>query len=143
MQAIGSICAVLSRDQFEAQLPKLVPTILSFYKKEKDHLPITQGFNVVLDVCIKDGSRALSPLLPSVLAIIHPLTCYIPDYSSGSALVKNYNELLRCFQTICVVFSDDIVTFLLEKLNTKDLRMKVGTLAIIKHLITHNGNPFH
>jgi hypothetical protein len=42
LQALGTICAVLSKDQLEAQLQKLIPTLLSFYKKEKEHLPITQ-----------------------------------------------------------------------------------------------------
>jgi hypothetical protein len=42
MQALGSVCAVLSREQLEPQIPKLVPTILGMYKKEKELLPLTQ-----------------------------------------------------------------------------------------------------
>lgn len=48
---------------------------------------------------MKGGNRALDPLLPQIFATIHPLACIIPDYTNSYA-IKNYNELLRCFQTI-------------------------------------------
>jgi hypothetical protein len=99
IQALGSICAVLSRDQLEQQLPKLIPALLQMYKKEKDHLPITQGLNVLLEVATKDGSRILDPQLQVILQTIHAMSCSIPDYSNSTA-IKNYNELMRCFQTI-------------------------------------------
>lgn len=40
--AIGAMMAILPKEQFEAQIPKLVPQVLMLYKKEKEHLPITQ-----------------------------------------------------------------------------------------------------
>lgn len=137
IQALGSMCAVLAREQLEAQLPRLIPTLLAFYKKEKDLLPITQGFTNILEVAMKDGNRALDPLLPQIFATIHPLACIIPDYTNSHD-IKNYNELLRCFQTISMVFSDSVITYLLERINNKDVRMKIGTIAIIRHLVTHN-----
>lgn len=42
------MCAVLEKDQLDAQLPRLVPTLLAFYKKEKELLPITQVYIFVL-----------------------------------------------------------------------------------------------
>jgi len=43
MQAVGHMCALMSREQFESQVPKIIPQILNMYKKEAplDHLPIT------------------------------------------------------------------------------------------------------
>lgn len=72
------------------------------YKKEKEHLPITQGFNSILDVAVQNKSRVLGPLLPNIFSILHPLVCNIPDYSNAYA-IKNYNELLRSFQTIGIL----------------------------------------
>ncbi|PRP83406.1 hypothetical protein PROFUN_09434 [Planoprotostelium fungivorum] len=138
IQALGCISACLERETFETNLIKLIPTILNIYKKEKDQLPVTQGLNVVLDVCVKDGSRVLEPQLNVLMANLYPLVCVIPEGNNSNA-IKNYNELLRCFQTLGLVFSDEIATFLLEKLNSKqssDIKMRVGGLALLKHLVT-------
>lgn len=142
LQALGNICQVLTREQLEQQLPKIVPTFLQFFKKEKEHLQITQGFHSLLWVCVKEGSRILDPHLLLILQCIHPLTCFIPEVQHGSAAVKNYNELLRCWQTIGIAFSENIISFLLERFNPKekDMKVRVGTLAIIRHLITHSEN---
>ena len=37
------------------------------------------------------------------------------------------------------MFSDTIISFLLERINTKDIKLKLGNLQIIRHLITHIG----
>lgn len=140
LQALGSICACLSREQFEIELGKIVPTLLTFYKKEKNQeqqLPITQGLNNILLVAVKGGNRCLDPLVVIILKDIHPPACIPPDYTK-SISIKNSNELLRCFQTICIEFSDNVITFLLEILQkTKDPKIRKGTIGIIKHLVTH------
>ena len=136
MQAIGSMCLVLSKEQLEVQIPKLIPTVLSFYKKEKEHLPITQGFGMILEASVKENSRILDNYLKDILITIHPLACNIPEYSQGSTTVKNYNELLRCIQTLTVAYSDSVITFLLERVNNKDITIRMGTLAIFKHLVS-------
>lgn len=40
-----------------------------------------------------------------------------------------------------IAFSENIISFLLERFNPKekDMKVRVGTLAIIRHLITHSG----
>eukprot|EP01114_Cavostelium_apophysatum_P008329 TRINITY_DN2073_c0_g1_i2.p1 TRINITY_DN2073_c0_g1~~TRINITY_DN2073_c0_g1_i2.p1 ORF type:complete len:513 (-),score=158.15 TRINITY_DN2073_c0_g1_i2:146-1684(-) len=143
LQALGSIGGVLTREQLEAQLPKIVPIFLGFFKKEKDTLPVTQGFNSLAWVAVKDKSRIMDPQLRSILETIHPLACIIPEYSNHSVSMKNYNELLRIYQTLGISFSENIISFLLEKLNPKEAKnitLRVGTLAVIRHLITHSEN---
>ncbi len=44
----ADICAILSKDQFEAQLPKIIQMILSMLKSEKEHLPILQVLLLLL-----------------------------------------------------------------------------------------------
>lgn len=95
------MCAIMSRDQFESQLPRLVNGILNMYKKEKDvkHLPITQGFYNILSVATRDNSTVLEQHLPNILALLHQLVCS-PSNLSNPMNLKNFNELLRCFEII-------------------------------------------
>lgn len=138
VQAVGSMCAVLSREQFEIQVPKIIPTIVGMYKKEKDFLPITQALCSVLDVGVRGGGGfrgVLEPLLPPILNTIHPFICQPPDYSN-SAVLKNYNELLRCFEIIGRGYSDVLVAYLLGRLEQKESRTRTGALVVIRHLVT-------
>jgi len=43
IQAVGHMCALMSKEQFESQVPKIIPHILGMYKKEapSEHTPIT------------------------------------------------------------------------------------------------------
>ena len=42
IQATGYMVEAMEREQFEAQLPKIITGILAAYKRDKVHLPITQ-----------------------------------------------------------------------------------------------------
>jgi hypothetical protein len=137
IKSLGSMCAVMTRANFEDQLPRLLPALLALYKKEKEQLPITQGMCSVLAVAVKDNSAALEPLLPALFAALHPLACVPVDMSDSNA-VKNSNELHRCFGIIGTAFAEPIVSFLISKLDSKDVRTRVGTLQIFKHLVTRN-----
>lgn len=119
---------------------KLIPGIIALYKKEKDHLPITHALASVLDCGVRGGGfkGALEPLLPPILATIHPLVCSPPDFSNSAAL-KNYNELLRCCEIIGRGFADQLVTFLLGRIEQKDYRIRIGSLNVIKHIVTRLG----
>lgn len=101
IQAIGSMCAIMSREQFESQLPRLVNGILNMYKKEKDvkHLPITQGLYNILSVATRDNSTVLELHLPNILALLHQLIC-LPNNLSNPLNLNNFKELLRCFEII-------------------------------------------
>jgi hypothetical protein len=137
IKSLGSMCAVMTRANFAEQLPRLLPALLALYKKEKEQLPITQGMCSVLAVAAKDNSAALEPLLPALFAALHPLACTPVDMSDSNA-VKNSNELHRCFGIIGTAFAEPIVSFLIGRLEVKDVRVRVGTLQIFKHLVTRN-----
>lgn len=137
IKALGSMCAVMPRANFEEQLPRLLPALLALYKKEKKHLPITQGMCSVLSVAVKDGSQVLEPLLPTLLPTLHALACQPTDQRDSGA-IKNANEMHRCFGIIGLVFAEPLCTFLVGKLDSKDARARAGTLQIFKHLVTRN-----
>jgi len=140
VQAIGNMCAVMPQEQFEAQLPRIIPGVLALYKKEKNHLPITQALTMVLSVGVKNGSQMESQIT-NVLNTIHPLACQ-PGIFEQPEHVKNANELLRCFEIIGYLFSDMLISYLLLRLDIvkqKNVTIRSGTINIIRHLVTRLG----
>lgn len=137
VEATGSMCSVMKRAQFENQLAKILSTLLSMYKKDKEHLPVTKGLCEVLTVAIQDESRVMEPLLVTLLTSIFPLVC-IPDhvFLADPSLSKNQNELLRCFEIVGQVFSDQVSQFILNKLESKESEAKIGAMRVLKHLIS-------
>jgi len=135
VKAVGSVCAVLTRAQFESQLPRVLPAILNMYKKDHDHLAITQGLTSVLTVGVRDGSRSLEPHLQLVLGSLHPLVCAPLDVTNSSA-VRNRNELLRCFGVVGQIFPTETLNFCIAKLESRDARQRTGTVDVLKHLVT-------
>lgn len=101
MQAMGHMCAIMAKDVFESQVPKIVPFVLSLYKKEapQDHLPITQAFVSILEAGTRAGTQILEPFLIQIYPALHSLLCRPADMSDSSSM-KNYNEMLRCFELI-------------------------------------------
>jgi hypothetical protein len=138
VQALGSMAAVMSPDQFQQQLPKLIHGLANEYKKEKEdkHLAITQSLYNILVVATKDRSTMLESLnlLPFILNLLHPLVCSPANLTNPQQL-KNHNELLRCFEVVGSVFTDQVLTFLMQRVLSKDQRVKEGTLHVLRHLI--------
>uniref|UniRef100_A0A3Q3N7I0 Maestro heat-like repeat family member 1 n=1 Tax=Mastacembelus armatus TaxID=205130 RepID=A0A3Q3N7I0_9TELE len=128
-EAVGSMCHLMASDKLEDQIPKLIPTILSLYKKNTEHYVISKVSlccNVdesytSLYVCdieefnISSGSQVCAPV----------------DYSYPHT-VKNHNEVLRCFTNS---FPDRLVVFVLQKLENSNERSRMGSLAVLRHLI--------
>lgn len=140
LHAVGQMCAIMPRDQFEAQLIKIVPAFLKMYGKEKVHLPITQGLCTILGVCIQFENPILEPHLTNVLNVLHPLACAastsVPD---NPTVAKNNNELLRCFEILGTGYSEQVCSYLLARLDpikVKTPAVRAGTLNILKHLVT-------
>jgi len=137
IQAIGSICNVLTTEQFEAQLQKLLTTFINLYKKEaeEEHLIVTQGFYNILSVATKTSKIAIEPLLPKILSELFPFICKPIDLSVSTSL-KNNNELLRCLEIIGIAFTDNLLTFVMQKLENKTNTIRNGGVIIVKHIIT-------
>ncbi|XP_048576780.1 maestro heat-like repeat-containing protein family member 1 isoform X2 [Nematostella vectensis] len=139
VDAVGHMTHILSQDKLEEQLPKLLPGITNLYKKHTDHYLITQGLCSVLDAACCNGGALLSPHLDPLLGGLHNMACVQPDFINPSS-VKNHNELLRCFSVLARVFSDRVVAFLLAKLEPNTERTRIGSLAILKHLVNSSGS---
>ncbi|GAM28545.1 hypothetical protein SAMD00019534_117210, partial [Acytostelium subglobosum LB1] len=136
IQAIGSICAILSVEQLDAQANRLISGLMPMFKKEKDLLPVCQALTNILDVCVKHELKTqVEPTLPLITLTLHPLVCTTPDYNNPSSF-KIFNEVLRAFEIIGRGFPDQLVHFLSQRLEIKDPRSRAGCLSITKHVVT-------
>uniref|UniRef100_A0A8C7KAZ5 Maestro heat like repeat family member 1 n=1 Tax=Oncorhynchus kisutch TaxID=8019 RepID=A0A8C7KAZ5_ONCKI len=120
-EAVGSMSHLMAHDKLEEQLPKLIPTILSLYKKNTEHYVI---------------SKVGRPLMTAALILILlPLQVCAPVDYSNPLTVKNHNEVLRCFSILANTFPDRLVMFVLQKLENSNERIRMGSLAVLRHLI--------
>ncbi|XP_060907082.1 maestro heat-like repeat-containing protein family member 1 isoform X2 [Labrus mixtus] len=133
-EAVGSMCHLMASDKLEEQIPKLIPAILSLYKKNNEHYVISKSLCQVLDASLNMGSRVLETQLDSLLFALHQQVSAPVEYSNPPT-VKNHNEVLRCFSLLVNAFPDRLVMFVLQKLENSNERSRVGSLAVLRHLI--------
>ncbi|XP_043923633.1 maestro heat-like repeat-containing protein family member 1 isoform X2 [Protopterus annectens] len=134
VEALGPVSQLMPHDKLEEQLPRLIPGILSLYKKHPEPFYITKGLCQVLDASVNLGSRFLETQLDSLLNTLHPQVCHVTDLSNPLTL-KNYNEVLRCFTVLARAFPDRLINFILPKLDSNNERLRVGSLAVMRHLV--------
>ena len=93
----------MQRDLFEKELPKMINIFLAMYSREKNHLPITQGLCNCLTAAVLDGSRVLDPVLQTLMNSLFKMVVVGPELAATHpATMKNFNELLRCFEIISI-----------------------------------------
>ncbi|XP_028837282.1 maestro heat-like repeat-containing protein family member 1 isoform X2 [Denticeps clupeoides] len=139
VEALGFMSHLLARDKLEEQLPKLIPTILSLYKKNPEHYVISKSLCQVLDASVNMGSRVLETQMDTLLLALHQQVCVPVDYSNPPT-VKNHNEVLRCFTILATTFHDRLLVFVLQKLENSNERNRVGSLAVLRHLINSSAS---
>lgn len=75
----------------------------------------------------------LYPHINNLLTALHALACVPPEAEPTS--IKNHNELMRCFDIMGRRFPDDVITFLLGRLDiriSKTVKQRTATLLILK-----------
>ncbi|KAM9852658.1 maestro heat-like repeat-containing protein family member 1 [Aulostomus maculatus] len=133
-EAVGSMCHLMASDKLEEQIPKLIPAMLSLYKKNSEHYVISKSLCQVLDASLNMGSRVLETQLDSLLFALHHQVSASVDYSNPPT-VKNHNEVLRCFSLLANAFPDRLLMFVLQRLENSNERSRMGSLAVLRHLI--------
>uniref|UniRef100_A0A673XL37 Maestro heat like repeat family member 1 n=1 Tax=Salmo trutta TaxID=8032 RepID=A0A673XL37_SALTR len=127
-EAVGSMSHLMAHDKLEEQLPKLIPTILSLYKKNTEHYVISKSLCQVLDASVNMGSRVLETQIDSLLTTLNQQV-----RQSDSPLMAQYNAMLR--ELASNTFPDRLVMFVLQKLENSNERIRMGSLAVLRHLI--------
>lgn len=134
VKALGQMTHLLERDKLEEQLSRVIPGILSLYKRQQESYHTTQGLCMILDAAIQNESNSLELQLETILNSLFPQACILPDYSQPNG-VKNHNEVLRCFTVLTSSYSGRLINFLMQKLENYNEKVRIGTLAVLKHLI--------
>uniref|UniRef100_A0A665TFB9 Maestro heat-like repeat family member 1 n=1 Tax=Echeneis naucrates TaxID=173247 RepID=A0A665TFB9_ECHNA len=129
-EAVGSMCHLMSSDKLEEQIPKLIPAILSLYKKNNEHYIISKSLCQVLDASLSMGSRILETQLDNLLIVLHQQVCSM--YSHKVILDRN---IFYFFFPLANSFPDRLVMFVLQKLENSNERSRMGSLSVLRHLI--------
>lgn len=141
VEALGQMVGLISRTQLKGSLPRLLPAILGLYKTRENTFLVTCSLLSLLDACLMSDSGP--PLLDfeeltSVVNTLLPMTSTHDKSTNGSKFglaLKNYNTMLSCFLTIGLLYPDDLFTFLINKIISKEECFKLGTLCVLKHLL--------
>ncbi|RXM27386.1 Maestro heat-like repeat-containing protein family member 1 [Acipenser ruthenus] len=126
-EALGPMSHLMAHDKLEEQLPRLIPAILSLYKKNTEHYVISKSLCQVLDASVNMGSRLLETQLDNLLGAMHQQVCAPVDYNNPPT-VKNHNEILRCFSILANTFPDRLTGFVLQRLDNSNERNRIGSL---------------
>ncbi|XP_035284058.1 maestro heat-like repeat-containing protein family member 1 [Anguilla anguilla] len=132
--ALGSMSLLLAQDKLEELLPKLIPAVLSLYKKNSEHYIISKSLCQILEASMRTDSRFLETQIDGIMFTLYHQVCMSVDCRNPSTL-KNHNEVLRCFTFLANTFSERVIPFVIQKLEVRSERNRLGTLAVLKHLI--------
>ncbi|XP_043340164.1 maestro heat-like repeat-containing protein family member 1 isoform X3 [Cervus canadensis] len=134
VEALGPMSHLLPSEKLEEQLPKLLPGVLTLYKKHAETVHVSKSLGQILEAAVSVGSRTLDIQLDSLLAALHAQIC-VPIESSSPLVTSNRKEVLRCFTVLACCSPDRLLAFLLPKLDTSNERTRVGTLQVLRHVI--------
>uniref|UniRef100_A0A8C3U4J5 Maestro heat like repeat family member 1 n=1 Tax=Catharus ustulatus TaxID=91951 RepID=A0A8C3U4J5_CATUS len=87
LEALGPMSSLIPEEKLEEQIPKLLPGILSLYKKHPEPFPISKSLCQILESSVAIGSRSLEAQLESLLATLltqRLLPFLAPKLESGS-----------------------------------------------------------
>ncbi|XP_030076633.1 maestro heat-like repeat-containing protein family member 1 isoform X2 [Microcaecilia unicolor] len=132
--ALGQMSYFLPNEKLEEQLPRLIPMMLSFYKKHTESFYISKSLCQILEASVNLGSRSLEMQLDPLLMALHFQISNTLD-SNSSLVLKNHNEVLRCFSVLACSLPDRILAFLLPKLENNNEKLQMGTLIILRQVI--------
>ncbi|XP_033011907.1 maestro heat-like repeat-containing protein family member 1 isoform X2 [Lacerta agilis] len=134
VEALGPMSHLLPSEKLEEQLPRLVPGILTLYRKPAEAYYVSKSLCQILEAAVNIGSRTLDTQLEALLNALQLQICSPLD-SSTPVQLKNHNEVLRCFTVLASSFPDRLLGFLLPKLESGNERTRVGTLTILRQII--------
>ncbi|EFJ05884.1 hypothetical protein SELMODRAFT_162778 [Selaginella moellendorffii] len=89
VEALAQMFPLINKIQLKSALPKLVPSILSVYKKDSSNcFPVTHALHMLLEVVLPSGQPMLE--------------------------FQNFNEVATCFVIIGTAFPEDLFNYLLS-----------------------------
>ncbi|XP_014675278.1 PREDICTED: maestro heat-like repeat-containing protein family member 1 [Priapulus caudatus] len=142
VEALGHMAHLMEKEKLEEQLPKLISGIMKLYPKHQDSsFHITQGLAMVLDAATSNGSAVLETQVEGLLTLLFTQACQPPVYNN-QGMLRNQNEVLRCFDILARIFSDRMLAGLLHRLESTSEKVRIGALRVFRHLINASGTQF-
>jgi hypothetical protein len=139
-EAIGYMSHIIETEHLLALLKKMMIDMLTLLKKEvkEDQLPVTIGLQNIVAATINKSSSSLLEHLEVLLLNTHQFLINAirmePTYSKSE---QNQLELMRIFEVIATVYTDQVVTFLQKSIETKETS-RLATLRALRHIIVNN-----
>eukprot|EP00049_Salpingoeca_infusionum_P022643 m.7920 g.7920 ORF g.7920 m.7920 type:complete len:1638 (-) comp5302_c0_seq1:139-5052(-) len=137
VEALGLMSQLLTHDKLESVIPQIIPAMLALFKRPTaDMRPLTAGLCTILDAATKAGDTMLDAQRDEILNTLFPFLASqpAPTMADQNAL-RNYTELLRCFEKLCRAFPDALLGYVFMRMDAPDERPKLGGLSVLRHLI--------
>ncbi|XP_069760405.1 maestro heat-like repeat-containing protein family member 1 [Narcine bancroftii] len=134
-EALGYVSSLLPKERIEKELPKILPAIMSIYKKYPGHSSVTECLCHLLDIAMETKTLELETQMDNLLDNLHQQIC-LSLGSRNSPAVKIQTEILHCFTVLAPTYGDTLVDFLLPKLEKTNQQTRLGTLSVLRHLIS-------
>lgn len=133
LESLSSIYPLLPVDKIHDQSQRLIPSILSFYRRSLDRIAVTQFLASVLKTNINLHRNTLDTIIDILITQLFDLTCVYPDYEKPQT-VKGHYEVLRCYDLLADTYSSKILDFLLIQLKSNGERERIKSLLVLTHL---------
>lgn len=134
LQALSSMYPLLPKDRILDQAPRLIPQILSLYRRSVDRNAVTQFMCSVLKTNLQLHAQILDTVIDPLITNLFDLVCVYPDYEKPQT-VKGHYEVLRCFHLLAGNYAFKIVETLLIHLRNNSERERIKSLLILTHLL--------
>uniref|UniRef100_A0A8C3Q310 Maestro heat like repeat family member 1 n=1 Tax=Chrysolophus pictus TaxID=9089 RepID=A0A8C3Q310_CHRPC len=134
VEALGAMSYLMPGEKLEEQLPKLIPAVLSLYKKHTESFYISKSLCQILEASVDIGSRSLDVQLDALLGTLHPQVRLGVPWVESIGRSATIPHCSLCRPAACS-FPDRVLTFLLPKLESSSERTRVGTLLIMRQII--------
>jgi hypothetical protein len=139
-EAIGYMSHIIETEHLLSLLKKMMIDMLALLKKEmrEDQLPVTIGMQNIVAATIRKSPSSILEHLEVLLLNTHQFLINSikmePTYPKSE---QNQLELMKTFEVIATVYTDQVVTFLQKSIETKET-IRLATLRALRHIVVTN-----
>ncbi|UJR27309.1 hypothetical protein I4U23_008603 [Adineta vaga] len=144
VQAVGRLVYLFSASKFTEQFPRLIQNVLGFYRKNVDHLYVSETLNSVVLLADQWNVAQLKVSMDIILReVLNEIQGNYEAFENGNEqAVKNQNELLRTIQILGKHSPQTIWPWLLQRMEQagSNDKLRIVLLVIYRHLVYAFGN---
>jgi len=137
LEALSAIFVILPIDKVSQQIPRIIPLLMTLYKRNVNPYYVTKCLYAVLTKGASVNGMLLEPSLSMILNHLSDFICTNPDYAQPES-ARCHSEVLRCYECMAIYFTDTTIDRLLVHLKNNNDRDKLKGLIVITHLIAYS-----